>query len=118
MVASFNSQKQAVVTFLEKKGRDKRFIKIWRPISLINVDTKIASKALAKHLEPIIPDLIHCNQNAYVQGRLIFDAVRTIEDTIEYTKQLNTAGILITIDFEKAFDSLNHRFLFRVLQEI
>ena len=53
----------------------------------------------------------------YVQGRLIFDAVRTIEDGIEYTKHTNTAEILITIDFEKAFDSLNHKFLFKVLQK-
>ena len=111
-----NSQKQAVITLLEKKGKDKRLIKNWRPISLINVDTKIASKALAKRLESILPNLIHHNQNAYVKGRSIFDAVRTIDDVIEYTKQANIAGILITIDFEKAFDSLNHQFLFKVLQ--
>ena len=48
-----NSQKQAVITLLEKKGKDKRLIKNWRPISLINVDVKIASKTLAKRLEPI-----------------------------------------------------------------
>ena len=63
-----NSQKQAVITLLEKKGKDKRLIKNWRPISLINVDTKIASKTLAKRLEPILPGLIHYNQNAYVKG--------------------------------------------------
>ena len=39
-----NSQKQAVITLLEKKGKDKTLIKNWRPISLINVDAKIASK--------------------------------------------------------------------------
>lgn len=99
-----NSQRQAVITLREKKNKDKRFIKNWRPISLINVDTKIASKALAKRLESILPDLIHCNQNTYVLGRSIFDAVRTIEVIIEFTKHTNTAGILITIDFEKAFD--------------
>ena len=59
-----NSQKQAVTILLEKKGRDKRLIKNWRPISLINVDTKVVSKALAKRLEHILPDLIHCNQNS------------------------------------------------------
>ena len=42
-----NSQKQVVITLLEKKGKDKRLIKNWRPISLINVDAKIASKTLA-----------------------------------------------------------------------
>ncbi|KAL9988158.1 hypothetical protein ACROYT_G002566 [Oculina patagonica] len=111
-----NSQKQAVITLLEKKGKDKRLIKNWRPISLINVDTKIASKALAKRLENILPDLIHYNQNAYVKGRSIFDAVRTIDDVLEYTKCSDQSGILVTIDFEKAFDSLDHRFLLKVLR--
>ena len=41
------SQRQAVITLIEKKGRDKRLIKNWRPVSLMNVDTKIASKVLA-----------------------------------------------------------------------
>ena len=111
-----NSQKQAVITLLEKKGKDKRLIKNWRPISLINVDTKIASKALAKRLENILPDLIHYNQNAYVKGRSIFDAIRTIGDVLEYTKCSDQSGILVTIDFEKAFDSLDHRFLLKVLR--
>ena len=38
-----NSQKQAIITLIDKKGKDKRMIKNWRPISLINVDTKIIS---------------------------------------------------------------------------
>ena len=101
---------------MEKKGREKRSIGNWRPISLINVDTKIASKALAKRLETMLPDLIHYNQNAYVKGRSIFDTVRTIDDVIEYTKRVNMTGVLITIDFEKAFDSLNHNYLLKVLQ--
>ena len=46
---------------------------IQRTISLINVDTKIAPKALAKRLEHIHPDLIHYNQSTYVKVRLIFD---------------------------------------------
>ena len=45
-----NSQKQAIITLVEKKGKDKRMIKNWRPISLINVDAKIASKTLAKRV--------------------------------------------------------------------
>ena len=36
------SQKQAMITLLEKKDKDRRFLKNWRPISLINVDVKIA----------------------------------------------------------------------------
>ena len=36
------SQKQAVITLIERKGRNKRLVKNWRPISFMNVDTKIA----------------------------------------------------------------------------
>ena len=39
-----NSQKQAVITLVEKRGKDKRQIKNWRPVSLINADAKMASK--------------------------------------------------------------------------
>lgn len=42
--------------------------------------------------------------------------MRTIDDVIDYTKRTDIAGILITIDFEKAFDSLNHKYLLKVLQ--
>ena len=45
------SQKQAVVTLIEKKGRDKRYIRNWRPISLLNVDAKIISKIWATCLK-------------------------------------------------------------------
>ena len=41
----FSSQKQAVIKMLEKKkDKDKRFIKNWRPISLLNTDMKILVK--------------------------------------------------------------------------
>ena len=53
----------------EKKDRDKRFIKNWRPISLLNVDSKIISKALSEKLKEVLPDLISSQQTAYVKNR-------------------------------------------------
>ena len=95
------SQKQAIITLVEKRGKDKRQIKNWRPISLINVDAKIASKALAKRLENVLPEIIHFDQSAFVKGRTIFYAIRTIDDVIEHTMNRDTSGILVAIDFEK-----------------
>ena len=112
-----NSQKQAMITLLEKKDKDRRFIKNWRPISLINVDVKIASKAIARRLELILPNLIHPNQNGFIKGRSILDGVRTIEDVLEFAKFTDCSGVLLAIDFEKAFDSLNHTFLLKVLKK-
>ena len=82
-----NTQKQAIITFIEKKGKDKRNIGKWRPISLINVDAKIGSKAIALRLQKVLAEIIHFNQNAYVKGRTILDAVRTIDDILEYKER-------------------------------
>ena len=111
------SQKQAMITLIEKKDKDKRLLQNWRPISLINMDVKIPSKAMAMTLESILPVLVHHSQNAFIKGRSIFDAIRTIDDILEYAKRNNRPGILVAIDFEKAFDSLDQTFLVKVLQK-
>ena len=110
-----NSQKQAIIKLIEKKEKDKRKICNWRPISLINVDVKIGSKAIATRLQRVLPDIIHHNQNAYVKGRTILDAVRTIDDIFEYTKTEKINGVLVAIDFKNAFDSINHKFMYNAL---
>ena len=92
-----------------------RHLSNWRPISLINVDVKIGSKAIAKRLENVLPSIIHHNQCAYVKGRTIFDAVRTIEDVMEFSKRYNIEGKMICTDFKKAFDTVSRDFLFRTL---
>ena len=100
-----------IIRLIEKKDKDKRFAENWRPISLLKVDYKIGSKALATRLEKVLPEIIHENQCAYVKGRTIFDAVRSIGDIIEYTKLNNIPGLMTTFDFKKAFDSINWQFL-------
>lgn len=111
-----NSQRQAIIRLIEKKDKDRRYIENWRPISLLNVDYKIGSKALALRLEKVLPNIIHENQCAYVKGRTIFDAVRSINDVMEYTKLQNTPGLMTTFDFKKAFDSISWQFLFETLR--
>ena len=63
------SQRQAVITLIEKKDQDRCDLKNWRPISLLNVDAKIASKDIAERLKRVVPNLIHENQLGYVPGR-------------------------------------------------
>ena len=110
-----NSQKQAIITLIEKKGKDRRQISNWRPISLINVDTKIGSKAIARRLQEVIPDIVHYNQNAYVKGKSIFDAVRAIDDILELTEREKIQGLMVAINFKKAFDSINRNFMLETL---
>ena len=71
-----NSQKQAVITLIEKKGKDRCFIENWRPISLLNVDAKILSKVIATRIKKVLPDIIHHNQSGCVSDRYIGETVR------------------------------------------
>ena len=51
-----------IIKLIEKKT-DKRFIKNWRPISLLNVDQKIISEVLSEKLKKVLPDLISSQQD-------------------------------------------------------
>ena len=97
MVDSFNeaydnkemssSQKQAIITLLEKKGKDRNYLENWRPISLTNVDAKIASKVIAARIIPALPTIINSTQTGYVKGQFTGEAARSIIDVMDYTKR-------------------------------
>ena len=80
------------------------------------MDAKIASKIIATRIVKVLPEIIHANQLGYVKGRFIGEAARSILDVMDYTKKENIPGILLFIDFEKAFDSLNWNFLLKCLE--
>ena len=105
-------QKQAIITLIKKKDRDERLIKNWRPISLLSVYVKIASKAMALRIKQVIHRFIHCDQTAYVQGRNIGEAIRMIDDMLEYVGRISEEGILFAVDIEKAYDSVDYSFIF------
>ena len=46
-----------------------------------------------------------------MKNRCISERGRLISDLLEMSKVLNKESVLVTIDIEKAFDSVNHRFL-------
>jgi len=110
------SQRQNIISLLEKAGKDKTYIKNWRPISLINFDTKLLSKAYADRLKEVMPSLVHPNQVAYVKNRFIGEGIRTIDETMHYTKMKNIEAYAVAIDFEKAFDSVDWNYMWEALE--
>ena len=79
------SQKQAVITLIEKKGKDRSYIENWRPISLVNVDTKVMSKVIATRIKNVLPNIIHHNQTGYVKDRYIGETIRSVFDIMDFT---------------------------------
>ena len=112
------SQRQAVIKLIEKKDKDKRFIKNWRPISLLNIDIKLLNKSLATKLKNVLPNIIRSDQTAYVYVRFIGQSARLLSDILEITNNLNIGGYMITMDIEKAFDSMDHSFLISTLEKL
>ena len=110
------SQKQAVIKLIEKKGKDKRMIENWRPISLLNVDLKIFSKAVASRLRASLDTTISSEQCAYVEGRFISQNGRLIYDILEACELFGVEGYLVSVDIQKTFDSINHCFLQSILK--
>ena len=106
-----STQRQAVIVLIEKKDNGKRFLKNWRPIFLINVDAKIASKAIALRITKVTGKLVHWDQTAYVGNRNIGESVHLISDILEYTDENDIEAILFSADFEKAFDLVEHSFI-------
>ena len=70
---------------------------------MLNIDSKIISKALSEKLQEVLPDLISSQQTAHVKNRHIGESGRLISDVIEITKIRKVGGFLVTMDIEKAF---------------
>ena len=90
-------------------------MKNYRPISLTNTDYKIIAFVFARRLQTIIDKLISNSQTAYVKGRFIGLNARLILDIFDFCEENNYDGILLFLDFEKAFDSVEWNFLVKSL---
>ena len=102
------TQKLGVISLLHK-GKDLRkdIIKNWRPITITNCDYKILSKCLAVRLQLVLDKIIHSNQSDFMKGRQISDHIRLIDDIINLSDKLNLPGLIVSLDFAKAFDSIS-----------
>ena len=110
------TQKQGVITCLPKGDKPREFLKNWRPISLLNVDYKILSGALANRMKGVLNGIIDETQKGFLRNRFISENTRLVYDILDHMKRQEKNGVLLLIDFEKAFDSLEWSFINRVLK--
>ena len=109
------TQKLGVISITPKGNKLRQYLKNWRPISLLNVSYKILSLSLANRLKNVLDKLIHENQKGFLHGQYIGENTRLLYDILNYTEQTNKTGILLLVDFEKAFDSVSWNFLGKVM---
>ena len=107
-----DSQNYGLLTLLVKKG-ERALLSNWRPISLLNTDSKILAKALSTRLGKVLAHIVADDQTCGVPGRTILNILR---DLVVICKPKNISAAIINIDQMKAFDIVNWAFMYKTLQ--
>jgi hypothetical protein len=87
-----------------------------RPISLLNTDLKIASAVLANRLKQVLSFIIRDIQKGFMKNRFMGENTRLLYDLMHYLEDNDLDGLLLLVDFEKAFDSIEWEFLIKALK--
>lgn len=109
---------KASITILLKEGKEKTLCSSYRPISLLNIDTKLYAKILAERLKGSMNALISPDQVGFIPKREGKDnGVRTLL-MLQKTGEGGPPGLLLSIDAEKAFDRVDWGFMFLTLENM
>lgn len=108
-------QRSGVITLVPKKDLDRQTLSNWRPITLLNSDVKILSKALAKRIQSCITEVVSEDQTGFIRHRSIHSNLLTIQSLIDRSDENSTQGILLALDYSKAFDTVRWKIIERAL---
>ena len=97
------SQRCGVISSSFKKG-DRLNPKNWRPISLLNVDYKLASCVVVGRLLKVIYLVVDKDQHCGVLGRYIGENVSLLRDVVYYSTSFDVPVAILSLEQEKAFD--------------
>ena len=100
---------QSLIVFIPK-SQNSRTVRDFRPISLLGGVYKIVAKILANRIRTLIPKLVHSSQAGFVQGRSLAESCLSVWAGMEEGPKVGDF-VFLKIDFEKAYDRLEWRFL-------
>jgi hypothetical protein len=103
-----------IITLLPKVS-DATKIQHFRPICLVNCLYKLITKTLTLGFEHIADRLIHTNQTAFMKDRNIMNGIMILHEILHEPKRNKQVGIILKLDFEKAYDKVSWSFLFECL---
>ena len=112
------SWKSNTLTLLKKQNKDANKLQNWRPITLSNCDFKLMTKLLAKRLTNVLTNTIGYHQTAYMPGRSISDNLRLLKAAYDTAETQNKKLIVIGLDAQKAFDSVSHITIIKMLKHL
>uniref|UniRef100_A0A3Q3AHM4 Reverse transcriptase domain-containing protein n=1 Tax=Kryptolebias marmoratus TaxID=37003 RepID=A0A3Q3AHM4_KRYMA len=108
---------QGLITLIPKPKKDHLLIDNWRPISLLNTDYKVFASILAKRLKNVLDPLIDETQSGFMKNRHISNNIRLVLDVIDYSFLCPDDSFIFFLDFYKAFDTVEHKFIFQTIEQ-
>ena len=105
------SQQRGIITLIPKKAKNSKKIYNWQLISLLNVDYKILIKMFATCIKETLHTIIHTDQRGFIPGRYIGENIIEILSITDKLEIEDKPGLLISIDFYKAFDTIEWPFI-------
>ena len=108
---------QGVISVLYKKG-EREDIRNYRPLSMINAVYKMLTTILNNRIIVPISQVIGVHQTGFLPDRQIFDSVKLVQCLIDRASQLGEDLYVVLLDQEKAYDRVNHGFLWMALTKI
>jgi hypothetical protein len=113
------SHRHSILRLIPKAGKDIKELKNWRPITLSNCDHKLITKTYNNRLLNSIKNHITSTQTAYLKGRNISDNLRLV-NALTKAAQYNSGidATVIALDAQKAFDSVNHDYIEKVIENV
>lgn len=83
---------------------------------MLNTDYKLYTSILTKRVERILPKLISTDQTGFISQRQTYDNIRCSLHILSHIQEQKPQALLVSLDAEKAFDSVSWRFLYKVLE--
>lgn len=112
---NLSSLNHALIVLISKT-EGASLVNDFRPISLLNGIFKVIMKVLANRLRTLLPQLIADSQSAFLAGRSALDNVACVQEIIATCHHHSSDGLLIKLDFAKAFDSMSWNFILDMLK--
>lgn len=109
---------QGLLTLIPKPKKDPLLIDSCRPICLLNNDYKILARIFAIRMKSVLDHIIDETQSGFMRHRHIANNIRLVLDLIDYADLCNDNRLILFLDFRKAFDSIEHDFMFQALKKL